>query len=537
MKRPLSVLLLLLFGFVARAQSPENLGEAINSPHPELNPVIAPDGKTLYFSRVGHPQNTAKIRTSQDVWFAEATESGWTPARRMPAPVNQEEHNVLYSITPDGQTILTHGISREDNLITIRGFSLIRRQGAGWGPPQKLVIPGLETMSRGEYETACLANDGKTLLMAFSERRSDKSDLYVSTQNKRGDWSKPVRLDALNTKDDETTPFLAADGQTLYFSSDRPGGLGSNDIYVAKRLDNSWQKWTKPINVGPPINTAEYDAYYSVSAAGDYAYLVTYQGGQGKADIVRFKLRSDDAPAAVAPPTVAQTTGQPATPSPSPSRPTAPTQSNDVVLFSGRLLDPSGKVPANARIVYEDLRDGAELGTATPDPITGAYKLVLPYGKKYGITALVDGFVAKSQNLDLSQVTDGRYLELPGRDIALVPLEKGQAIALNNLFFDTGKADLRPESFPELNRLLDLLNGRPALVIEIGGHTDDVGSDDSNNRLSQARADAVRTYLLGKGVGAGRISSRGYGEGRPVATNDTEEGRQQNRRVEFTIVQ
>lgn len=536
MRRLLPVLIFHFSLLLVHAQAPENLGEAVNSPHPELNPVIAPDGKTLFFSRVGHPQNTVKSKVSQDVWFCEATESGWGTARRMPAPVNQEEHNVLYSITPDGQTILSHSISREDNLTTIRGFSLIRRQGTGWGAPQRLVIPGLENLSRGYYETACLANDGKTLLMAFSEHRKGReSDLYVSTQNKRGDWSKPARIDALSTKYDETTPFLAADGQTLYFSSNREGGLGSNDIYVAKRLDNSWQKWTKPINVGTPINTPEYDAYYSVSAAGDYAYLVTYQGGQGKADIVRFKLKRDDRPAAVAPPTVAQTTGNPEVPA-QPLPPTS-TQSGAVVLLSGKLLDAKTRqVPSNARIIYESLPDGTELGTATPDPITGEYKLVLPYGKKYGIRALVDGYMSKSQNLDLSTATGGRYLELTDRDIALVPLEKGQAIALNNIFFDTGKSDLRPESFPELNYLLEILTNRKALVIEIGGHTDNVGGNELNNRLSQARADAVRQYLLGKGLAPERITSLGYGETRPVAPNDTDEGRQQNRRVEFTIV-
>jgi len=210
-------------------------------------------------------------------------------------------------------------------------------------------------------------------------------------------------------------------------------------------------------------------------------------------------------------------------------------QSQPVVLMKGKLLDPkTKKVPVGARIVYESLPDGTELGQATPDPVTGEYQLVLPYGKKYGITAKAPGFVAPSQNLDLSQ--PGGYLELTDRNIAVQPIEAGQTVRLNNIFFVTGKYDLQAESFPELNRVVELMAQNPNLVIEIDGHTDNVGSDESNQTLSQNRANAVREYLLGKGVGAARIAAKGFGESKPVATNDTDEGRQLNRRVEFVIV-
>ena len=539
----LRCLLLLLAAPLLAQQGPENLGDAINSEFTELNPVISPDGKTLYFSRVSHPQNTVAKKGSQDVWFSENQGGYWTGARRMPAPVNREEHNALYSITPDGNTMLTHWVNHDGGDLSIRGFAIIKKSGGGWGQPEKLDIPGLDNLSRGIYETACLANDGKTLLMAYSTKKgSNEDDLYVSVRDKAGKWSKPAGLGGdINTgKFTETTPFLASDGVTLYFSSNRDGGLGSNDIYVTRRLENSWQKWTRPINVGPPINTPEYDAYYSVAASGDFAYLVTYKGGKGKADVVRLKLKADQpAPVPEAPPTVAQTLEKPQPKpevAPVPAKPDSK-QSNPVVLLTGKLLDPkTKKVPPNARIIYESLPDGAELGVATPDPITGEYKIVLPYGKKYGITAQVPGYVAPSQNLDLTNSKGAGYLELPDRNISLVPIEAGQTVKLNNIFFETGKAELQAESFPELNRVVELLNTNPKLVIEIDGHTDNVGTDENNLKLAQDRAASVKNYLFSKNVKSGRVTSKGFGESKPVATNDTDEGRQLNRRVEFMIV-
>ncbi|MBC7892461.1 MAG: OmpA family protein, partial [Sphingobacteriaceae bacterium] len=176
------------------------------------------------------------------------------------------------------------------------------------------------------------------------------------------------------------------------------------------------------------------------------------------------------------------------------------------------------------------------LGTATPDPITGQYKLVLPYGKKYGINAQVPGYVAQSQNLDLTDSKGARYLELPDRNIALVPITAGQKVRLENIFFETNKFALQAESFPELNRVVELMNQNPKMVVEIDGHTDSDGSDESNQALSQNRANSVREYLLGKAVKPERIAAKGFGETKPVAANDTPENKQLNRRVEFVIV-
>jgi outer membrane protein OmpA-like peptidoglycan-associated protein len=564
--------LLLLLGLslstILTAQTPENLGQAVNSEYNEISPVISPDGKTLYFVREKHPNNP---KGGDDIWFCELVSGFWSSARRMSSVVNRDEYNTLYSISPDGNTLLLKG-AYESGQYETRGFSISKKKPEGWSVPQKLLIPNYEKMSRGLFDYGFMSNDGKVLLMSFSEKKnSGIDDLYVSLLGKDGKWSEPISLGAeINTGDfTETTPFLASDGVTLYFSSNRKGGLGSNDIYVAKRLDKSWKRWSKPINVGAPINTEDYDGFYSISAAGDYAYLSTRKGQFGKGDIVRIALQTkpteptETSPIAQTDPNKAGSTtpnnssnggvtpqtlpstnpvppssgiGQtvPTTPAIQPT--TTSKLSEPVVLLSGKLYDAKTKsVPKDAKIIYEDLATGNEEGVATPDPTTGEYKITLPYGKKYGITAIVGGFVAKSQNIDLTN--PGKYLELGGRDIAMVPIEKGATIQMNNIFFEYAKATLQATSFSELNRVVQLLNRNTAMKIEISGHTDNVGLDENNLKLSQERAEAVKTYLLSKGVNAVRLSAKGYGETKPIATNDTEEGKQQNRRVEFVIIE
>jgi outer membrane protein OmpA-like peptidoglycan-associated protein len=210
--------------------------------------------------------------------------------------------------------------------------------------------------------------------------------------------------------------------------------------------------------------------------------------------------------------------------------------SDPVVLVSGTVLNQqTGKVPEDASVSYEDLATGKVLGQAKPDPATGKYKLVLPFGKNYGITAKAKGLIPTSTNLDLTTMK-GRYLELDDRDLSLVPLVKGNTATINNLFFDLGKATLKLESGPELKRILQVMSENKALVIEISGHTDNTGSDEVNNRLSLERANAVKDYLLKGGIDTARIRTKGYGKSKPKADNATEEGRQINRRVEIEIL-
>lgn len=542
-------------------KAPENLGSAVNSEFSELNPVISPDGRTLYFGRKNHPANrygvkgSETISGSQDIWFSEKVGDTWSTARRLSEVLNRDQYNTILSISPDGQTILLKG-AYVNGAYETRGFSISNKTTAGWTVPVKVDIPGYEQMSKGKNEYGYLTMDGKAILLAFARKKnSEDDDLYISFFEE-GRWTRPLELgEEINTKYSETTPFLSADGKTLYFSSDRPGGQGSQDIYLTRRLDDTWQHWRKPQNLGSPINTDEYDAYYSIAAKGDYAYFMSGKGSLGKKDIFRLALEAQSPPGGGPVNESSQVGGaasdlvkgsslrdlvKESPPGGGPvngsTRSVTSQESDPVVLLSGTVLNQqTGKVPEDASVTYEDLSNGKVLGQAKPDPTTGKYKLVLPYGKNYGITAKAKGLIPTSTNLDLTTMR-GRYLELDDRDLSMVPLVKGNTATINNLFFDLGKATLKPESEPELKRILQVMKENLALVIEISGHTDNTGSDEINNKLSLERANAVKENLLKGGIDQARIRTKGYGKSKPKADNATEEGRQINRRVEIEIL-
>jgi len=486
------------------AYLPANLGPMVNSPYSEIGPIISPDGKTLFFHRSNHPENGYGAGASQDIWFSELDQdNNWSKAQRMPEALNNGQYNSLKGVTPDGITLLVEG-AFEDGKYMGRGLSFSLKTESGWSKPQKLEILNYKQMAVGIYSSSSLSNDSKTLIMAFSEvKGSNFDDLYFSHLLEDSTWSQPKRLgDRVNTRFTETTPFIASDGSTIYFSSNRPGGQGSNDIYYTKRLDDTWENWTEPANMGPTVNTSAWEAYYSIDASAEFAYLVSNRNSLGKSDIVKVRLGAD-------------------------------LQPDPVVLIYGKVFNSKTKNPVEANIKYEILPGGRLAGSARSDR-KGNYKIVLPYGEKYGFLAQSPNFIAVSDYLDLTEVASYQELE---RDLFLVPFEVGETIRLNNIFFDFGKSILRPESFPELKRVGNILQEDPDFRIEVGGHTDDVGTHQDNIALSNARAQAVKDYLVGLGIDRDRINSVGYGETRPAIANNSQANRQLNRRVEFKILE
>jgi OOP family OmpA-OmpF porin len=483
-----------------------NLGSKVNSIYDELAPIISPDEQTLFFIRVAHPLNSIQTSAgSEDIWYCEfdKKEGAWGEAKHMASPFNLDAYNKIVGITPDGNTVLIKG-GYEKGVYKNRGFSFSYRTATGWSKPDQIRLKGFEGMARGTHNGSYLPNNGKTLLLSFSEKSgSEANDLYVSFIQDDGSWCRPRSLGPqLNSEYNEDTPFLASDGVTLYYASDRPGGLGKRDIYMTQRLDETWQNWSAPINLGPTINTSGDDANYSIAASGLYAYMISSRNSIGGTDIVRMKLKDEIKP-------------------------------KPVVLVTGRVLNQKTNKPLAASISYQLLPEGGEAGIAHSNPADGSYKIVLSYGKNYGFLAKADSFLAVSDNLDLSTVAE--YKEIT-RDLYLVPVEVGEVLRLNNIFFDLAKASLRDESIPELSRLLKYMQDNPVMEIELAGHTDNIGTDEANLHLSQERANAVKTYLLSKGIADTRVSAKGFGESKPVASNDTEEGRQLNRRLEFSIL-
>lgn len=504
----------------------QNLGNNVNSSAEELLPVITADGRTLYFVRDGHSDNFSE----QDVWYCNRSDrnSDWSKAVHPRAPLNHSGKNSSVSnVSTDGNQLLVRG-AFEDGEYEGPGLSVIVKNKKGeWKDPKKLEIRNFKKYSDlGNRNNSFLTPDGKTLIFSFSNNgNGGKSSLYFSHLILKDNWSKPKSvkdftkfvgkalnhntwtepemLKPVSTGDyNDFAPFMAADGVTFYFSSNRPGGMGDQDIWMCKRLDDTWKNWSTPVNLGATVNSDDWDAYYSLDAKGEDAYMVSSKNSMGGSDIVKIKLITELRP-------------------------------NPVVLITGKVYNAKTKEPIGASIEYENLGDGKNMGVANSNPQTGEYKIVLPYGKNYGFMAYTEKYISVSDNMDLTSVAEYREIT---RDLYLVPLEVGSTIRLNNIFFDIGKATLRPESYPELDRLAGLMTQNGKMQIELSGHTDNVGGADANLKLSDDRAKAVTEYLISLGIAAERIQAKGYGETKPEASNDTDEGRQLNRRVEFTIL-
>ena len=494
----------------------ENLGEDINTDNPEMRPTISADGNLLFFIRQNDPSNIhyATVPNSQDIWYSTRDSLGkWSRAKHLSAKVNASHYNAVFWISPDLNTILLKG-SFIDGQYYGMGVSMIhKRRDNSWTNAEMLKIRNFNKFSTTPQIGTSMGHNGKVLLFYMTDKKgSFDNDLYVSFLEANDIWTAPKSLGKkINLPDyNEMSPFIASDGVTLYFSSDRPGGIGEMDIWMSKRLDESWIKWSDPVNMGKPINTEGSEAFFTLDAGGEYAYLTSSDGAYGASDIVRVKLLEKEMP-------------------------------NPVVLVSGNVYNAKTKQPLSASLIYETLPDGNEVGTGVSSPVDGSFKIVLPYDRNYSIRASADKFFAISENLKLDSLIKAGYKEIH-KDLYLAPIEIGQVFRLNNVFFDFDKYSLRPESFVELDRVVGFLNEYPKIEIEMSAHTDSKGADQYNMTLSDNRARSVMEYILSKGISKTRIVSQGYGETKPETSNtnadgtDNPEGRQLNRRVEFTIL-
>jgi len=479
----------------------ENLGPNVNTTGGDLSPVITADGRFLFIGRYPFAGNIGNPQT-EDIYVSEYQADGtWGKTQNVGRPLNNAGSNYLISITPDLNTALVGNTYYPNGAPRGGGVSVTYRTEDGWMVPQAVRIDNYYNQHR--FAEMCLDPSGTHLIMAIQREDTEgEKDLYVSHKRDNGSFTEPENIRGINTWGNEMSPFVAADGETMYFATDGRKGYGGTDIWMTRRLDDTWLNWSEPENLGPIINTEGWDAYYTVPARGDYAYLSATNPQNGSADIYRVKLTEGVKP-------------------------------KPVVLVRGRVLDATTKKPVAALVNYESLSKRTKVGEARSAPKDGAYAIALPAGDLYGFRASADGYYPVSDQLSTKGL--GEYAEIE-RDLYLVPLRKNETIRLNNLFFDTGESELRPESLPELDRLVLFLQQRPQIVIELSGHTDNVGSSASNKALSQERVNAVKTYLVSKGVDTSRLKAVGYGENEPIAPNTTEEGRQQNRRVEFKIV-
>lgn len=481
----------------------KNLGANINTSYDEITPFITADGKTLYFDTKNSPKNTGGNKDYDEIYYSELQSDGtWGKSKNIGSPLNNKSPNAIISVTPDNNTALVTGLYKADGSWGGSGISVTKRGENGWEIPKKVEIKNYYNKSK--FVGYNLSSDGKTLLASFQrDDTKGERDLYVCFLQEDGSFSEPKNLGStINTFASEDSPFLASDGITLYYATKGYPNYGSSDVFVSRRLDDTWQNWSEPENLGHEINTEGGDGDFVLDASGKNAYIITTSESIGGSDIIYLEL-------------------------PEMLRP------KPVVMVSGKVLNAKTQQPIGAKITYRDLETDKELGIANSSPIDGSYKIVLPFGNTYSFLAEKKGFIATSNNLNLEK--SATYQEIQ-QDLLLSPIEIGQTIRLNNIFFDTDKFQLREESTAELNRLVKVLQDNPSLNIEVGGHTDAVGNEQKNIQLSQNRADAVKNYLSSKGISNSRLASKGYGKSKPVASNNTEQGKQQNRRVEFSIV-
>jgi len=475
---------------------------AINSISGDYMPQVSPTGTRLYFTSVRQggfddPNEDVPNDFGEDLYFSVLVDSAWSAPQLLPEPLNSPGDDFGSAFTGDGQTMVyvrcgaAESIGNCDLYIT----QLI---GTEWSSPVNM---GNVVNSKAWDSQPTISSDGTRIIFTSSREGSyGSSDLYMVEKNQLGEWGVPQNLGGIvNTPFSENSPYLAPDGKTLYFASNGHPGFGGMDIFYSN-FENG--KWSKPINLGAPLNSKGDDTNFSISAEG-MGYFSSSRLDGSNYDIFQIELPDELKP-----------------------KPT--------VVVQGVVSNSKTEEPIGAVVLIEDINSGELISVNKSNSSSGEYLVVLPVGRNYSVSASSKGFFFYSQSFELP--ADTSYQEIIN-NIALEPIEKGTKVILNNIFFESGRAELKPISYVELNKAADLLKDNATMVIEIGGHTDNLGSDDLNLALSQKRADAVQKYLILAGIDESRVRSKGYGETQPIADNNTEEGRAKNRRTEFEIVE
>ena len=503
----------------------DNVGPEVNSPASDYGPVVSADEATLLITsrRAAGPKAPKDPEGDgyfEDVYQATWKGKAWTKAINLGAPVNSEGHDATVGLAPDGQRMLVYvdengGDLNESNI-----------RGSTWSKPARL---GPRINTRFHESSGSYSPDGNFLYFVSDKPDGGRGgrDIYKIELEGKGP---AVNLGpVINTPYGEEGVFMMPDGQTMYFSSEGHNSMGGYDIFKSSYLDG---KWSEPENLGWPINTPDDDVFFVTSASGRHGYYSSDQpGGLGAKDIylVTFlgpekqpMLSQEDQLLASRLAPVKQTL----------LAPPIFVASAKVTILKGTVTDDASKQPIEATIELLDNKTGESIATFRSNATSGKYLVSLPSGTNYGIVVRQDGYLFHSENFDLPATAT--FAEVT-KDIGLKKIEIGSVIVLRNIFFDTGKALLRPESTAELERLQKLMVEMPALKIELSGHTDNVGKPAMNQDLSQRRAQAVVSYLTQHSIGADRLTTAGYGDTRPVAPNTTKASRQLNRRTEFKV--
>lgn len=499
----------------------------LNSPYDDFAPSITTDGGEIIFTSNrpnGKSPNEVGVH-DHDIYTSSANGLKWAQPTPIKGNVNTPADDVSNNISYDGTKMLIH---REENGQTDIYESIL--SGANWGTPTKLHFQISSDRSNEIY--GAYSNDGWSIFFARdnASRNTGYDIMYSSMQSKiTKDFKAATMISEVNTGFNDGPIYLHIDGETMYIAAQGRASMGGYDIFVSKKVQGAW---TTPKNLGYPINTPYDDFFFATTANGKFAYIASNRdGGKGGYDIYKVTFWGDDKlphietedyllASAIMPIKDNQVEAK------------VDVNRKSFTVFKGKTIDEMTKKAVEAKIEIFDNATGSIIETFTTNSATGKFIITLASGKNYGIAVKADGYLFHSENFDIPK---GSADNLVDKTIELKNIKIGSTIALRNIFFDTGKSILRSESNAELDRLVKLMKDVPSLKIEIAGHTDNTGSATINNELSKARAEAVVNYLKSKGIAENRMTAAGYGSSKPIASNDTASGRQENRRTEFKI--
>lgn len=507
----------------------DNLGTNINTSYPEYSAFISADESMMVLTARRENSTGGKLDEGdswpfEDLYQSFKLNGKWTPAQNFGPIVNTPEHDATAGLSGDGTTMFVFKYKEKD------GGDIYQSNlnGNTWSKPEHL---NKNINSKFHESSVSLSYDGKRLYF-ISDREGGlgAGDIYYSDKDIKGEWGPAINIGApLNTKYGEEGVFIHPDGKTIYFSSKAHKTMGGYDVFKST-FENG--KWTEPVNLGYPLNGPDDDVFFVISGSGNHGYFASSkQGGYGDKDIYKITfLGPEKAPVVMNEDNLLASVAAPVSEFKAEK---IISSGPKMTILKGVVSDAKTHQLLEAAIELIDNTLNEVIATFKSNSTTGKYLVSLPSGKNYGIAVKKDGYLFHSENFDLKASEEYQEVE---KNIDLKQIEVGQSIVLKNIFFDFDKATIRSESANELNRLIKLLTENPTLKIELGSHTDSKGSDDYNQKLSQSRSQSVVTYLIGRGISTDRLVAKGYGETVPVATNDTDAGRQENRRTEFKIL-
>ncbi len=484
---------------------PRNLGNNINSVNEEYHPTLPADESfIIYTVRAPSTTGTCIKDKEEDFYISYKTEKGWSPRENMGGPINSACNEGAGNISPDGRFLFfaAQTRNREDVVGRMPSMDLYFAEKIGnrWSIPKSLGEP---VNTEGFESQPSFSSDGKTLY--FTSNRPGGmggTDIWMTVKQEDGTWSEPENLGReINTAGDEVSPYIHPDNQTLYFVSNGRKGVGGFDIFYAQKDKRG--EFVNAKNMGYPINTPADERSFMITANGKSAYYASKNAeGYGLYDLYMFDVPME-------------------------------LQSSYVTYLKGEIFDKETNQKIQASFELIDLDKGETIITSVSDKSNGSFLLPIPVrNTTYALNVYKDGYLFYSDNIE---VNDSEKDKTYQKNVPLQPVKVGSTVVMKNIFFDTDKFDLKKESLAELQKLVTLLKKNPKMAIEISGHTDNQGSKTHNLTLSQNRAQSVLNYLVSQGISRDRLTSKGYGDAKPIADNATEEGRKQNRRTEFTI--